>query len=69
MAIRGLNSEGAPGLDGIPVFFYLEGGLFQGIRFLRLTVPVERTSVTRLSGDVGAMGEAVRNNLHFCHPR
>ena len=23
-AIRGLNSEGAPGLDGIPVFFYLE---------------------------------------------
>ena len=23
-AIRGLNSEGAPGPDGIPVFFYLE---------------------------------------------
>ena len=24
VAIRGLNSEGAPGPDGIPVFFYLE---------------------------------------------
>ena len=23
-AIRGLNSEGAPGPDGIPIFFYLE---------------------------------------------
>ena len=23
-AIRGLNFEGAPGPDGIPVFFYLE---------------------------------------------
>ena len=24
MAIRGLNSEGAPGPDGIPIFFYIE---------------------------------------------
>ena len=24
MAIRGLNGEGAPGPDGIPIFFYIE---------------------------------------------
>ena len=47
----------------------MESGLFQGVRFLRLAVSVEHTSATWFSGDVGAMGEAVRNDLHFRRPR
>ena len=47
----------------------MESGLFQGLRFLRLAVSVERTSATWLFGDVGALGEVVRNDLHFCRPR
>ena len=47
----------------------MEGGLLQGVRFHRLAVPVERTSVARFSRDVGSMGEAMRDDPHLCHPR
>ena len=46
----------------------MESGLFQGVRFLRLAISVERASAMWFSEDVGVMGEAVRNDLHFRRP-
>ena len=47
----------------------MKSELFQGVRLLRLAVSVERASATWFSGNVGAMGEAVCNDLHFRRPR
>ena len=39
----------------------------EGVRHLRLAILVERPSAAGVSGDMGAVGEAVRHDPHFCH--
>ena len=44
-----MKAEGHPGV-------YVEGGFFEGIRHIRLAVPVECPSAAGVPGDMGTVG-------------